>query len=304
MVEASDALIEGFRPGVMERLGLGPGPCLERNPLLVYGRVTGWGREGPLAGDAGHDIDYLAVAGALHPIGPPGRPPVPPLNLVADFGGGGMLLAAGILAALVERNRSGRGQVVDAAMVDGVALLSTFVHGLAAAGLWSGERGTNLLDGGAPFYRAYECADGGYLAVGAIEPKFYARLIELLGLDPASLPGQLERERWPELGEAIAGAVGSRTRDEWAAVFAGEDACAAPVLSLLEAAAHPHNRERRTFVESGGVVQPAPAPRFSAAPTALPTPPGPPGADTDAVLADCGFDAAEIGGLREAGIVG
>jgi alpha-methylacyl-CoA racemase len=215
-----------------------------------------------------------------------------------------MLLAAGILAALVERNRSGRGQVVDAAMVDGVALLSTFVHGLAAAGLWSGERGTNLLDGGAPFYRAYECADGGYLAVGAIEPKFYARLIELLGLDPASLPGQLERERWPELGEAIAGAVGSRTRDEWAAVFAGEDACAAPVLSLLEAAAHPHNRERRTFVESGGVVQPAPAPRFSAAPTALPTPPGPPGADTDAVLADCGFDAAEIGGLREAGIVG
>jgi alpha-methylacyl-CoA racemase len=303
MVEGADVLVEGFRPGVMERLGIGPEPCLERNPALVYGRVTGWGREGPLARDAGHDIDYLAVAGALHPIGPAGRPPVPPLNLVGDFGGGGMLLANGILAALVERAGSGRGQVVDAAMVDGAALLTAFVHGLVAAGVWTGERGANLFDGGAPFYDAYECADGRFLAIGALEPAFYETLIDLLGLDPASVPDRMDRTRWAELREAIAGAVRRRTRDEWAAVFAGRDACAAPVLALDEAPAHPHNRQRRTFVEVGGVVQPAPAPRFSATPAADPSPPRPPGADTGTVLAGFGFDPQEISSLRESGTV-
>ncbi|MCJ7725339.1 MAG: CoA transferase, partial [Acidimicrobiia bacterium] len=303
MIERSDVLVEGFRPGVAERLGLGPEECLARNPRLVYGRVTGWGRSGPLAADAGHDIDYLALSGALHPIGKAGEPPTIPLNIIADFGGGGMLLAVGVLAALVERDRSGEGQVVDTAMVDGSALQTVLLHGLLAVGLWSDERGVNLLDGGAPFYDVYETSDGKYMAVGAIEPQFFARLVEILGLDAAQVPNHLDRSRWGELRGMLAAAFSTRTRDEWAGMFEGEDACAAPVLSLAEAPRHPHNVERGTFVESGGIVQPAPAPQFSRTPLDPPVPPPPPGMHTDEVLAELGLTAGEIAGLREAGTV-
>ncbi|MBU1494505.1 MAG: CoA transferase [Actinobacteria bacterium] len=303
MVERADAMIEGFRPGVAERLGIGPGECLARNPRLVYGRVTGWGRSGPLAGDAGHDIDYLALAGALHPIGRAGERPVPPLNMVADFGGGGMLLAVGVLAALVERDRSGAGQVVDAAMIDGAALQTTMVHGMLAEGLWTDERGVNLLDGGAPFYDVYETADGRFMAVGAIEPQFFSRLVELLGLDPPQVPDHLDRNRWPELRALLTDAFATRSRDEWAAIFSGEDACAAPVLSLVEAPDHPHHVTGGTFVRSGGVVQPSPAPRFSRTQLDVPTPPPHPGTHTDEVLTGCGVGPEEIARLREAGTI-
>lgn len=303
LVERADVLIEGFRPGVAERLGLGPGDCLARNPQLVYGRVTGWGRSGPLAADAGHDIDYLALAGALHPIGRAGAPPTIPLNMIADFGGGGMLLAVGVLAALVEKDRTGEGQVVDTAMVDGSALQTVLLHGLLAQGMWCDERGVNMLDGGAPFYDVYETSDGKYMAVGAIEPQFFARLVELLGLDPADVPNHLDRDRWDELRAMLGGAFATRTRDEWADLFEGEDACATPVLSLAEAPRHPHNIERGTFVESGGIVQPAPAPRFSRTPLDAPVPPPDPGTHTDEVLAWLGLADGEIAGLREAGTV-
>ncbi|GAA0647975.1 CaiB/BaiF CoA-transferase family protein [Kutzneria viridogrisea] len=305
LAERSDVLVEGYRPGVAERLGVGPRQCHARNPRLVYGRMTGWGQDGPLADRAGHDIDYIAVAGALEPIGRAGQRPVPPLNLVGDFGGGGLLLATGILAALYERERSGLGQVVDAAMVDGAALLSTFVHGMKAAGGWSGPRGTNMLDGGAPFYDTYETADGKYVAIGAIEPKFFADLLALLEIDPAQLPGnQLDPAHWPRLRELLAAAVKRRTRDEWSALSAGSDACLAPVLAPEEAADHPHNKARESFVELAGVVQPAPAPRFDRTPTATPVAPPKPAQHTDEVLAELGLSGAEVSELRERRVIG
>jgi alpha-methylacyl-CoA racemase len=303
LVASAAALVEGFRPGVAERLGIGPDACLARNPRLVYGRVTGWGQEGPWRLAAGHDIDYVAVAGALHPIGQAGGPPVPPLNLVGDFGGGGMLLALGVVAALLEAGRSGRGQVVDAAMVDGAALLTAQFHELLAAGLWREERGANLLDGGAPFYGVYETADGRHLAVGALEPQFFAELLRRLGLDAGDLPDQLDRDGWPVLRERLAGLFRTRTRDQWCELLAGTDACVAPVLGLGEAPAHPHNRARGTFVEVGGVTQPAPAPRFSRTPPGPPSPPAPPGAHTDQALADWGVDPGELARLRAAGAI-
>jgi alpha-methylacyl-CoA racemase len=294
LVERSDVLIEGFRPGVMERLGLGPDACLGRNPRLVYGRMTGWGQTGPRATEAGHDIDYIALAGALHAIGAAAAPPPPPLNLVADFGGGGMVLVVGILAALVERGVSGRGEVVDAAMVDGASLLTTMIHGMRSAGLWSEEREDNLFDGGAPFYRCYRTADDRFVAVGALEPRFYASLVEGLGLDGDDIPDQYDRSGWGALGERFARVFATRTRDEWAEVFAGTDACVAPVLGLSEAPHDEHMSRRGSFIEVSGMVQPGPAPRFgrSAAPT--PGPVRPAGADTRRVLADAGFDDGEI----------
>jgi alpha-methylacyl-CoA racemase len=266
----ADVLIEGLRPGVTERLGVGPDACLERNPRLVYGRVTGWGQDGPLASLAGHDLNYLGLTGTLAAIGRPGEPPVPPLNLVADFGGGSMLLVVGVLAALAERERSGSGQVVDAAMVDGVALLSQMMWSLRAQGGWLDGRGQNLLDGGAPFYDTYLCADGRYVAVAALEPQFYAALLHGLGLDPAELPHQLDRDGWPVLRATFTRLFASRARDEWAAVFDGVDACVTPVVELAEATTWPHLAVRGTFAEVDGVPQAAPAPRFSR------TPPGPP----------------------------
>ncbi|HLX49265.1 MAG TPA: CaiB/BaiF CoA-transferase family protein [Streptosporangiaceae bacterium] len=303
LVERADVLVEGFRPGVAERLGFGPEVCLERNPRLVFARMTGWGQDGPLAQTAGHDIDYIAVSGVLHGIGRAGQRPVPPINLVGDFGGGGMLLAIGVLAALLERERSGLGQVVDAAMVDGSALLNSFLYGLLAGGLWEEERGTNLLDGGAPFYDTYETSDGGHVAVGALEPKFYGALLAGLGLDAAELPAQLDRSGWPVLRQRFTEAFGKRTRDEWAEIFSGSDACVAPVLTPTEAPRHPHNAARGTFLD-GDVVQPAPAPRFGRAKPAIPRPPVRPGADTDAVLAGLGLPDEQIAQLRAAGTVG
>lgn len=303
LVEESDILIEGFRPGVMERLGAGPDGCLGRNPRLVYGRITGWGQEGPRAREAGHDIDYIALAGALHPIGSAESPPPPPLNLIGDFGGGGMLLVAGVLAALVERATSGKGQVVDAAMVDGSALLTTMFHGLAASGLWSEDRGANLLDGGAPFYRCYRTADDRFVAVGALEPQFYAALLGGLGIDGDDLPAQYDRSAWPSVEERLAEAFAARTRDEWAEVFAGTDACVAPVLTLAEAASDSHAVARGAFVEVAGVVQPAPAPRFSRTEIGVPEAPRPAGGDARGILARLGYDEARIGRLL-AGPVG
>ncbi|MEV4703057.1 CaiB/BaiF CoA-transferase family protein [Actinoplanes sp. NPDC049316] len=269
----ADVFVEGFRPGVAERLGLGPQECRDRNPRLVYARMTGWGQDGPLAGRAGHDIGYIAVAGALEPLGRAGQAPHAPINLLGDFAGGGMLLAVGVLAALLERERSGVGQVVDAAMVDGSALLTTFLHGMAAEGRWPGPRGTNLLDGGAPFYDTYATADGGFMAVGALEPQFYAALLAGLGLDgDPELPDRDDPAGWDTLRRRFAERFAQRTRDEWSEVFAGVDACVTPVLSPAEAPGHPHNRARGTFVTVGDQVQPAPAPRFSRTPAAEPVP--------------------------------
>jgi len=304
LVAAADVLVEGFRPGVAERLGFGPQVCAERNPRLVYGRMTGWGQDGPLAPTAGHDIDYIAISGALSLVGRAGQSPVPPVNLLADFGGGGMLLALGVLAALLERERSGLGQVVDAAMVDGSALLTSFVYGLRASGAWQDARGVNLLDGGAPFYDTYETADGKYVAVGALEDKFYAELLAGLGLSGAGLPPQHDRAGWPVLRARFAEAFLTRTRDEWAEVFAASDGCVAPVLSAAEAPGHPHNASRGTFADVGGLVQPAPAPRFGRSAAGPPSAPPRPGADTDAMLAELGFTMAEIAALRASGTVG
>ncbi|HEV3293687.1 MAG TPA: CaiB/BaiF CoA-transferase family protein [Streptosporangiaceae bacterium] len=303
LADTADVLVEAFRPGVAERLGFGPDVCAGRNPRLIYARMTGWGQHGPLAGTAGHDIDYIAVAGSLDPIGRAGQRPVPPLNLVGDFGGGGMLLAVGVLAALLERERSGLGQVVDAAMVDGSALLASFLYGLRAAGAWQDERGTNLLDGGAPFYDTYRTADGRHMAVGALEPKFYAELLARLGLDPAGLPAQYDRSGWPELRARLTEVFAGRTQADWAAVFDGSDACVAPVVSPADAPDHPHNAARGTFVDVGGLIQPAPAPRFSRTPSGPPVPPVPPGASTGEVLAGLGFTAGEITSLRDQGAV-
>ncbi len=302
---SADVLLEGFRPGVAERLGIGPDACLARNPRLVYGRMTGWGQDGPLAGTAGHDINYVALAGALHPIGRAGEAPVPPLNLVGDFGGGGLLLAFGVVCALLEARGSGRGQVVDAAVLDGAALLMTVFHELAAVGLWRWERGANLLDGGAPFYGVYETSDGGYVSVGALEPGFYRQLLERLGIAEArDLPDQADQERWPELRERFAAVIRARSRDEWCRLAEGGDACLTPVLSPAEAPAHPHNRQRGTFVDTPEGPRPAPAPRFSRTPCAPPGPAPVPGQHTDAALADWGFTAEELAGLREAGAIG
>jgi alpha-methylacyl-CoA racemase len=304
LTEDADVLVEGFRPGVAERLGFGPDVCADRNPRLIFARMTGWGQDGPLAPTAGHDIDYIAISGALSPIGRAGEPPVPPLNLVGDFGGGGMLMALGILAALVERASSGLGQVVDAAMVDGSALLTSFLYGMRASGAWQDKRGSNLLDGGAPFYDTYVTADGEAVAVGALEPQFYAALLTGLGLADADLPAQHDRAGWPVLRERFAAVFASRSRAEWEQVFAGTDACVSPVLSLAEAPAHPHATARRAFVEVGGVVQPAPAPRFGRTAAGTPAAPPRPGSHTDSVLAGLGLSDADVADLRARGVIG
>jgi alpha-methylacyl-CoA racemase len=294
LIEQSDALIEGFRAGVTERLGLGPEQCLQRNPKLVYGRITGWGQDGPLAKAAGHDINYISLAGAAHAIGPADAPPPPPLNLVGDFGGGGTYLAIGVLAALLEAQKSGQGQVVDAAMVDGVASLMTAIYGMYAAGVVTDDRGTNILDGGAHFYDAYETADGRYISIASIESKFYAELLELTGFEDPDHKGHRDKTQWPALGETMAAMIKTKTRDEWCEILEGTDVCFAPVLNLAEAPQHPHNVARGTFVEVDGVVQPAPAPRFSRTPSQIQKGASQHGADTEAVLADWGFDAAQI----------
>jgi alpha-methylacyl-CoA racemase len=290
----ADVFIEGLRPGVAERLGVGPDDFRERNPGLVYGRITGWGQHGPLAQDPGHDLNYIGLTGVLHAMGRGDGPPPPPLNLVGDFGGGSMLLLVGVLAALWERSRSGAGQVVDAAMVDGAALLGQMTLALRGMGEWSDERSANLLDGAAPFYDTYECSDGGYLAVGALEPQFFAALLDGLGLDPAVLPAQHDRDGWPVLRDRFAKLFASRTRDEWAEHFAGSDACVTPVLTFAEAGAHPHLVARRTLTEAGGILQASPAPRFSRTPGGQPRAPGAPGADTEAVLRDWGAGSPAV----------
>jgi alpha-methylacyl-CoA racemase len=300
LVARADALIEGFRPGVMERLGLGPEACLKANPKLVYGRMTGWGQDGPLAPRAGHDINYIALAGVLHAFGRQGGAPVPPLNLVGDFGGGGMLLGFGIACALLHAQKTGEGQVVDAAMVEGASLLAAMFSGFLAAGRWSEERGANLLDTGAPWYDCYETKDGKHVAIGAIEAKFYEELVARLQL--SGLPPQNERARWPEMREAFARTFRSKTRDEWVKVFEGSDACFAPVLSFSEARAHPHNVARKAYVNLAKVDQPAPAPRFSATPAGVRREPPERGALGRAALADWGFAPAEIDRLRKAGL--
>lgn len=304
LVAGADGLIEGFRPGVTERLGLGPDAALARNPRLVYGRMTGWGQTGPLAPRAGHDLNYIAIAGALHGIGPGAGKPVVPLNLVGDFGGGGMLLAFGMLAGLIHARNTGRGQVIDAAMTDGAALLMAMMHGFLSAGLWQDARGANILDGGAYFYDTYETRDGRHVAIGAIEPQFHARLLELLGLtDDPAFAEQLDPARWDDQRARLAAVIATRTRDEWDALLLHEDVCYAPVLSMAEASAHPHNRARATFVTAGGVVQPAPAPRPSVSGTVAPRMSS---GDSDAteLLAGLGYDPARIAALRDSGAVG
>ena len=302
LVESADALVEGFRPGVAERLGIGPDECLARNPRLVYGRMTGWGQDGPYAAAAGHDINYIALSGVLHAVGREGGAPVPPLNLVGDFGGGGLLLAFGVVCGVLEARSSGRGQVVDAAMVDGAALLSTMVHGFLAAGLWEDRRGVNLLDTGAWFYDVYETADGRWVSVGSLEPQFFAELVERVGLGD-DVPAQYDRSSWPAMRERLAAAFRTRTRDEWCELLEGTDVCFAPVLSLGEAPAHPHNAHRGTFTEVAGVVQPAPAPRFSRTPGAVARPPAHAGQHTDEALADWGIGGDEVASLRASGAV-
>ncbi|WP_150305195.1 CaiB/BaiF CoA transferase family protein [Pseudomonas saliphila] len=301
LVAQADILLEGFRPGVMERMGLGPDTCLARNPKLVYGRMTGWGQDGPLAQAAGHDINYIALAGVLHTIGALGEPPLPPMNLIGDFGGGGMLLAFGILCALHEAGRSGHGQVVDAAMAEGSALLAAMNWGFKAAGLWRNERGSNVNDGGAHFYAAYACADGHCISIASAEPQFYALLRQKLGLDDPAFDAQHDHRRWPELKERLAGIFKTRTRAEWCALLEGSDVCFAPVLDWDEAPGHPHNRARGMFIDIDGVTQPAPAPRFSRSSPPRPSAPSAPGADTETALRDWGFDPGRIDALRASG---
>lgn len=302
LADDADVFVEGFRPGVAERLGLGPDVLCSSNPRLVYTRMTGWGQDGPLAQRAGHDIDYASLAGALYPVGRPDDTPVPPLNFVADFGGGGVFLALGVVAALLERATSGKGQVVDAAMVDGTASLTAFLHGLIADGQWENQRGANLLDGAAPFYDTYRCADGGFVAVGALEPQFYAEFLQRLGLDPELWP-QHDRARWSEQKDELSAIFATRGRDEWMRVFEGNDACVAPVLDPLEAVQHPHNRQRQTFVDVDGVAQPAPAPRFDRTPGTVRRPAPRPGEHTDEILTELGVDGAQISQLRDTGAV-
>jgi alpha-methylacyl-CoA racemase len=301
MVARADVLIEGFRPGVMERLGLGPEPCLKINPRLVYGRMTGWGQDGPMAKAAGHDLNYIALSGALHAIGRKGGPPEIPLNLIGDFGGGSMYLAFGILCALHEARTSGKGQVVDAAMIDGATSLMSMIYGTYAAGYWRDERGSNRLDSGAPWYDVYETKDGKWIAVGATEHSFYLNTLKVLGLNPADFADQHDRAGWPALKEAFRRAFRARTRDEWVAAFDGTETCFSPVLSLAEAPAHPHQRARGNFIEVDGVLQPAPAPRFSRSRGAVQGPPPQVGEHTEQVLGEWGFSAEEMRRLRQVG---
>ena len=301
LAERADGLIEGFRPGVMERLGLSPEVCLGRNPRLIFGRMTGWGQEGPLARAAGHDINYIALAGALAPIGRRGEAPLPPLNLVGDFGGGGMLLAFGVVCALVERQRSGKGQVVDAAMTDGAASLMSMFYGMAAAGMWADQRGANLLDSGAHFYDTYETKDGKFIALGSIEPQFYRELLEKAEIKDAAFEAQMDRKAWPDLKKKIEAVIKTKTRDEWDKLMLGSDVCYAPVLSLAEAPKHAHNQARQTFIEIDGVVQPAPAPRFSR--TVPEVQAALARTDSQSALNAWGFSAGDIEALTKAGAV-
>ncbi len=304
MVESADGLIEGFRPGVTERMGLGPADCTARNPKLVYGRMTGWGQDGPYADAAGHDINYIALSGTLSLIGNADGPPVPPLNLVGDFGGGGMYLAFGMVCAILEAQRSGSGQVVDTAMVDGAASLINMYWPMAAAGFWQEGRGTNMLDTGAPFYDVYECADGEYVSIGSIEPQFYAQLLELSGLgEQDDLPKQMDRSQWPAMKRRVAEVFKTKTRAEWCELMEHTDVCFAPVLSMLEATEHHHNVARGTFVEYGGLTQAAPAPRFSRTAPELTRPAPHAGQHTDEVLAQFGFDDEDVAKLRRTGAV-
>jgi alpha-methylacyl-CoA racemase len=304
LIRDADVIVEGFRPGVAERLGIGPAELMAINPRLIYGRMTGWGQDGPMADRAGHDINYISIAGALEPIGRAGERPHAPINLVGDFGGGGSFLAMGILAALYERERSGLGQVIDAAMVDGASSLMSFIHGMRAAGQWPGERGTNILDGGASFYDSYETSDGKYMAVGAIEPQFYALLLTGLGIEPGDPRRQNDRERWPNEREVFAERFRQKSREEWTAIFADTDSCVTPVLSPWEAHLHPHNIARHSFIEINGIQQPAPAPRFSRSVAATPVGMDADGRDLGATLAGWGLAPAEAEALIAAGTVG
>jgi alpha-methylacyl-CoA racemase len=304
LIDTADVLLEGMRPGVVERLGVGPERCLSRNPRLVYGRMTGWGQDGPWATRAGHDIDYIAATGALHAIGAAGAAPPPPLNLVGDFGGGALYLALGVLAALFERGVSRQGQVVDAAMIDGASSLMTMAYEMRAFGLWGDVRGHNLLDGGAPFYTTYETADGGFIAVGALEPQFYADLLDRLGLVADEIEDRTDPSQWEALRSRFATIFASRTREEWSDVFEGSDACVEPVATMAEAPEHPQLAWRGVFVSVGGTLQPGPAPRFRRTPPADPRPAVAPGHDTDGLLTEVGYEAREIAGLRSRSVVG
>ncbi len=303
LIEKADALVEGFRPGVTERLGIGPVVSLKRNPKLIYGRMTGWGQTGPLSETAGHDINYIALSGALHAIGHKGQEPVPPLNLVGDFGGGGMMLAFGIMCALFETQQSGKGQVVDASMVEGSAAMLSMFYGMMAAGGWSDQRGTNLLDGGAHFYSTYETSDNKWIAIGAIEPQFYKLLLEKAEIIDPAFEDQMDNSKWPELKAMLAAIFKTKTRDEWCDLLEGSDACFSPVLSFTEAAKHPHNIARQSFVEIDGIKQPAPAPKFSRTKPEIQGPPPTPGQHNESALVDWGFDKDEVQKLIKEGVL-
>lgn len=303
LIAQADVLIEGFRPGVMEKLGLGPEECLARNPRLIYGRMTGWGQDGPLAHTAGHDLNYLSITGALHAMGRKGEPPVPPLNLAADYGGGTMFLLFGVLMALYERSSSGKGQVLDVAMSEGVPAMMGLLHSMLAHGFWSPERDSNMLDGAAPFYRCYETKDGKFLSVGAIEPQFYAELVQLAGLPEADRATQNDRGIWPNRAEAYAALFRTKTRDEWVKIFDGSDACVAPVLGWDELEDHPQNAARGTFLRVGDVMQAAPAPRLDRTPAGIPAAPGARGEDNTAVLSEVGYSAEDIAAFAEGGVL-
>ncbi len=303
LVETADAIFEGFRPGVMERLGIGPEVCLARNDRIVFGRMTGWGQEGPLANAAGHDINYISLSGALAAIGRPGSPPVPPLNLIGDFGGGGMLLALGLVAALLESKESKKGQVVDAAMTDGSALLMTMIYSMQSSGMWKTTMGSNLLDGGSHFYDTYECKDGKFISIGSIEPQFYALLCQIAELDEKVFSKQMSRDLWPEQKEEIKKIFLNKTRDEWCELMEGTDVCFAPVVDMSEAPHHPHNKERKTFIDLEGVTQPAPAPRFSRTEPEVVSSPSIVGEHTSEVLSSIGLSEEDIGSLKSSGAV-
>lgn len=304
LVDSADALFEGFRPGVVEKLGIGPDQCLQRNPRLIYGRMTGWGQYGPMSQAAGHDINYISLTGALHAMGRPGEKPVPPLNLVGDFGGGGMFLALGIVSGLLEARSSGKGQVVDAAMTDGSAVLMSMFNTAYEMGLHSLDRGTNRLDGGAHFYDTYETLDGKYISIGSIEPQFYAQLLEVANLPAEEFGQQMDRSRWPDLKRAIADVFLQKTRDQWCELMEGSDICFAPVLDLKEAQDHPHNVARQTYVNVGGIKQPAPAPRFSRTEPSIRHEARPYGSDTEAVLTDLGYTSEQLTAMREQSVCG